>query len=141
MMKKILFVLLQILIFGCSKNNSSHNITNDIIGNYHSTDQTTNTTAADAIVDVSVINSNFIKISYNRAPYDTKSAFVFDSVKVSTDLTFTINQIFQWPVNNGASYISGRATGTGNFGTNTIHFKFLLTENSFSTNLEFNGTK
>lgn len=141
-MKKIstlLFVL--ILLFGCKKNSGSSGVTYDIAGTYPSTDPLTNTTSPDGVVNVSVVNSTYIKITYNRSPYDPQTLFVFDSVKIFNDKTFTLNQIFQAPINAGANHITSQVTGTGNFGTNTIHFDFIWTNTLGGAFIKFNGVR
>ena len=140
-MKKITTLLIVLILFiGCKKNSGSSNLTDSIIGTYHSTDITTNTTASDAIVEVSTVNSSFIKITYNRAPYDPKSLIVFDSVKLFNDKTFTVNQKIQLPINNGTNFRTYQATGSGNFETNAIHFNFILS-NFGDILLKFNGVR
>ncbi len=114
MKKKLTFavVLLGCLI-SCSKGSNSGGTPPNYIGTY-------NNTAGDGIVTVKQGSGIYTTIKWQ---YPTNE-MIFDSVKVAPDLTFTVNQFLKnqpYPMNNGI-----HAIGTGNFGTNTIHFNFTV---------------
>lgn len=110
--KLIFAALLVVFLISCSTGSNPINLPN-YIGTY-------NNTAGDGIVTVTQGSGIYTTI---RWQYPT-NAMIFDSVKVASDRTFTVNQILKnqpYAFNNDI-----HAIGTGNFGTNTIHFNFTV---------------
>lgn len=126
---------LVILIISCSKGSQSSSTTQtNYIGRYFNTKGDT--------ADVSKLDDTYTKIRwaqhYVPDPGVTYTTAHFDSVKVASDLTFTTNEILRnqiFPNWNGV-----RLTGTGAFGTNTIHFSFTMQGSSYPL-VDFTGVK
>lgn len=58
-------------------------------------------------------------------PCCTNPYYLFDSVKLASDLTLTVNQFIQEPQNlSGSIRKPYQYIGTGLFKTNTIHYDF-----------------
>ena len=139
-MKIIIFPLVvSALLLSCTKdNNNSQNL--DYIGVYTSTSKDT------IRVTKNGNYTKFVFTNFNSCPTPVPLPTVpnnvgcrqdyivrtFDSVRVSSDLTFTDNEIYttyNYPTGTiyplPAPHSSfGTSTGTGSFGTNTIIIKF-----------------
>ena len=112
---KLLSAILFGFLMSCSKGSNSGGTSSvpAYFGTY-------NNAAGDGIVTVAQGTGIYIKITWT---YPT-NGMIFDSVKVASDLTFTVNQVLKnqpYSFNNNVT-----AIGTGSFGANTIHFNFTV---------------
>lgn len=121
-MKTILFATLIITtILGCTKGNNTDE-PKDIYGMYNSISGDT------AFVS---INGSYSKIEWS--PIHSPHRFVFDSVIVNADLSFTDNEVCDY----GKGTFFYKSIGVGVFGTNamTLHF------NLDGGDIYFNGVR
>ncbi len=116
MNKILIFLTVLLSLMSCSKNSSNNNITGqDVAGTY------TSSTGTQTIVSTGTNG----RISLKYIPCCTNPYYQFDSVKLASDLSITVNEYIQEPQNlSGSIRKPEQYTGTGNFSPNKIHYDF-----------------
>ena len=122
-MKSLITLLIAVSFMSCSKDTPTPNIptvTPSYVGTYNSTSG-----------DTAYVTEGVLDIINIRWAARSGTVILFDSVKISADLTFTDNELVEFGTVR-------HSLGTGYFLPNTVYFKFVLDNNA---QIIFNGIK
>jgi hypothetical protein len=123
-MKTLIFLSITTILFSCTKGSvqNKQETTPDYAGTYDSPNGDTAYVSA---------NGSFMKIEWS--PLHNPHRFVFDSIIVNTDLSFTDNELCDY----GNGIWLYRSIGSGRISANTLTFAMKLD----GGDMNFNGIK
>ncbi len=124
------------LVFcGCKKDVPEKRVTDSIFGEYFYNPPSSGDFWSDLFngttIGIFSVNATYIKIINSPLSFYGSGALVFDSVRMSSSTSFTINQIISDQQSaNGFS----RASGNGNFGKKLLSYNILIERNGLIGN-------